>query len=318
MVQDRRLLAEAYLHSIGNKTVRIDEITRCFEGDERILHVRDKHKTLCTIEEVLSEEQRMVRLARQGIGELRPLYRKAPELSLQGQQGDAVRHLLTTSDRVTIIQGAAGSGKTTLMREAVRHLEEAGKKVTVVAPTAEASRGVLRSEGFKEADTVIGLLTDKKKQRELCGQVLWVDEAGLLGTKDMTALLELVTRENARLVLGGDTRQHASVVRGDALRILNTVGGIRSAEVNKIYRQKDAHFRRVVEDLSKGNVGTAFEHLETMGAIQTVDPLKPNEQLVKDYTTAVKRGSQRSSFHPPINRENKPPKPFAATCGNRE
>ncbi len=298
VVQDRRLLAEAYRHSIGHRTVAMDEITHSFQSDERILHVKDKHKTLCTIKDVLLEEKNMVRLARQGVGELRPIYRNAPEISLQGQQADAVRHLLTTTDRVSIIQGAAGSGKTTLMREAVRHLEAAGKKVTVVAPTAEASRGVLQAEGFKEADTVMRLLNDKKKQQELYGQVLWVDEAGLLGTKDMTALLELTRRENARLVLGGDTRQHASVVRGDALRILNTVGRIKSAEVSKIYRQKDVHFRKVVEDLSKGDVGSAFEQLDKMEAIQSVNPLKPNEQLVKDYARAIKKGKSALVISP--------------------
>ncbi|MFN8343990.1 MAG: MobF family relaxase [Spirosomataceae bacterium] len=298
VVQDRRLLAEAYRHSIGHRTVAMEEITRCFEEDTRILHVRDKHKTLCTIKEVLSEEQHMVRLARQGIGQLRPLYRSAPELSLTGRQADAVRHLLTTTDRVSIIQGAAGSGKTTLMQQAVRHIRAAGKTVTVVAPTAEASRGVLQSEGFQDADTVKKLLADPKKQQALYGQVLWVDEAGLLGTKDMAALLELSHRENARLVLGGDTRQHVSVVRGDALRILNTVGGIKSAEVSKIYRQKEAHFRKAVEDLSKGEVGSAFERLETMGAIQTIDPLQPNEQLVKEYAAAIKKGKSALVISP--------------------
>jgi ATP-dependent exoDNAse (exonuclease V) alpha subunit len=115
-----------------------------------------------------------------------------------------------------------------------------------------------------------------------------VDEAGLLGTKDMTQLLELATQKNARLILGGDTRQHSSVIRGDALRILNTVGGIKTAEVNKIYRQRNEHYRSAVEDLSKGNVGSAFEKLDKMGAIKTIDPLKPNEALVNDYVEVLK------------------------------
>ena len=60
----------------------------------------------------------------------------------------------------------------------------------VVAPTADASRGVLKSEGFENAETVAKLLVDKKMQDKLKNQVLWVDEAGLLGTKDMTATPE--------------------------------------------------------------------------------------------------------------------------------
>lgn len=290
VLQDRRLLAEAYRHAMGSTSVTLDDITKRFEADERIIHVKDKNKTLCTTKQVLSEEQRMVQLARQGQGKLKPLYTRVPALKLDGQQAEAVRHVLTTPHRVSIIRGAAGTGKTTLMQEAVKHIEQAGKKVTVVAPTAQASRGVLKAEGFAGAETVAKLLADKKMQQELKNQVLWVDEAGLLGTQDMTSLLKLATEQNTRLILGGDTRQHSSVVRGDALRILNTVGGIQSAEVSKIYRQKNEHFRRAVEDMSKGQVREAFEKLDSIGAIQTINPLKPNEALVSDYVEAVRSG----------------------------
>lgn len=290
VLQDRRLLAAAYRHGIGQKSVTLDKVTTCFEGDDRIIQVKEQSKTLCTTKQVLSEEKHMVRLAREGQGKLRPLYLTAPSLNLDGQQAEAVSHVLTTPHRVSIIRGAAGTGKTTLMKEAVRHMEMAGKKVTVVAPTAQASRGVLKVEGFDEAETVAKLLVDKNMQKKLENQVLWVDEAGLLGTKDMTSLLGLATKHNARIILGGDTRQHSSVIRGDALRILNTVGGIQTAEVSKIYRQKNSIYKSAVEDLSKGNVKNAFDKLDTMGAIREIDPLKPNKALVDDYVEAVKSG----------------------------
>ena len=290
VVQDRRLLAAAYRHGIGQNSVSVDRITETFGTDERLIHVEEKGRTLCTTRQVLSEEQRMVSLARQGQGKLKPLYTKAPDLNLDGQQAAAVAHVLTTTNRVSIIRGAAGSGKTTLMQEAVAKIEETGKKVTVVAPTAQASRGVLQEEGFSDAETVAKLLVDDAMQQALNGQVLWVDEAGLLGTKDMTDLLELAHRQNARLILGGDTRQHSAVVRGDALRILNTIGGIQTAEVSKIYRQRNGDYRAAVEELSKGDVQQAFARLDGMGSIQSVDPLKPNEALVNDYVEAVKKG----------------------------
>lgn len=290
VLQDRRLLASAYRHGIGQKSVTLDKVTASFEGDDRIIHVKEKSKTLCTTKQVLSEEKHMVRLAQQGQGKMRPLYLTSPGINLDGQQAEAVSHVLTTPHRVSIIRGAAGTGKTTLMKEAVRHMELAGKKVTVVAPTSQASRGVLKVEGFDDAQTVAKLLVDKNMQKKLENQVLWVDEAGLLGTKDMTSLLELATKHNSRIILGGDTRQHSSVIRGDALRILNTIGGIKTAEVSKIYRQKNTVYKSAVEDLSKGDVKEAFQKLDTMGAIKEIDPLKPNKALVDDYVDAVKLG----------------------------
>lgn len=290
VMQDRRLLASAYRHGIGHRRVSLNAITDGLDADERLIHVQERGRTLCTTRQVLSEEQHMVKLARLGQGKLKPLYTTAPELKLDGQQADAVRHVLTSPHRVSIIRGAAGSGKTTLMREAVEKIEHAGKRVTVVAPTSQAARNVLPEEGFTNAQTVAQLLADETMQQDLKGQVLWVDEAGLLGTQEMTALLDLTTKQNARLILGGDTRQHASVVRGDALRILNTVGGIQTADVSKIYRQKNEDYRRAVEDLANGQVRTAFDKLDGMGFIQEVDPLTPNDALVEDYVATVRKG----------------------------
>ncbi|MBD2704699.1 relaxase domain-containing protein [Spirosoma sp. BT702] len=290
VLQDRRLLEAAYRHSIGHQSVTLDETTERFKADQRLIHVQDRGRTMSTTRQVLHEELQMVKLARQGQGKFKPIYVTPPELKLDGQQAEAVRHVLTTPHQVSIIRGAAGSGKTTLMREAVDWIEKAGKKVTVVAPTSEASRNVLRQEGFEQAETVAKLLADQQLQNELTGQVLWVDEAGLLGTHDMKALLELANEKNTRLILGGDTRQHASVVRGDALRILNTVGNIKTAEVSKIYRQRNEQYRSAVDDLSKGDVGKAFQTLDQMGAIQAIDPMKPNDALVNDYVAAIRQG----------------------------
>jgi conjugative relaxase-like TrwC/TraI family protein len=298
VMADRRILETAYRHALGHAEISVEQIDDTFSEDKQIIQIKDRGRIMCTTKEVLNEERRMVELAKKGMGAMAPLYSNAPSLSLTGQQKEAVSHVLTTKNRISIIRGAAGSGKTTLMKEAVTKIQEAGKKVIVVAPTAQASRGVLKEEGFQHADTVAQFLVNKKFQDMVKDQVLWVDEAGLLGTQDMKQLLEIATTNNARLILGGDTRQHASVVRGDALRILNTVGGIRTAEVNRIYRQRDELYRSAVEDLSKGDVKTGFEKLDTMGAIHETEPKNPNAMLVDDYVTALKKGKSALVISP--------------------
>lgn len=286
VMEGRRILEAAVRRSIGVPGVTADDIATAFEEDKRVIHVEEKGRKLCTTKDVLNEERRMVDLARSGQGQMIPLYAEAPETGLLGQQAAAVEHILTTAHRVSIIRGVAGSGKTTLMKEAVGKIEEAGKTVITVAPTAQASRGVLKEEGFEKATTVAHLLADKTMQATLKNQVLWVDEAGLLGTKDMTALLELAKQQNARLILGGDTRQHASVVRGDALRILNTVAHIPVAEVAKIYRQTRADYRQAVADLSEGRIAEGFQRLDGVGCIKDAGA----GTLVQDYVAVIKRG----------------------------
>jgi hypothetical protein len=233
----------------------------------------------------------MVELAMQGKGKIEPLYEIAPALNLSEQQGKAVAHILTTSNRVSIIRGAAGTGKTTLLKEAISKIEDAGKSVIVVAPSSQASRGVLKEEeGIDSAETVARLLVDTDMQSRLKGQVLWVDEAGLLGTKDMTALLELATKQDARLVLGGDTRQHAIVVRGDALRVLNKFARIPTAEVTKIYRQQNEEYKSAVKDLSDGNMIAGFNKLDQLGFIKTVEQAEAAAQLADGYLEVIKSG----------------------------
>ena len=290
VMQDRRILETAYRHSIGHPSVTVDQITVSFARDRRILKIKDGTKTLCTTKEVLREEKHMVALARQDQGRLPPLYRSVPTIALDGEQQAAIAHVLTTTNRVSIIRGKAGTGKTTLLKEAVRLIEQTGHTVTVVAPTAQAARGVLREEGFNEAETVAKLLSSTELQNQLLDGVLWVDEAGLLNTTDMTALLRLVIAKNARLILSGDTRQHTSVMRGDALRILNTVAGITSSEVSRIYRQRNLDYRKAVQALADNKSGEAFALLDRMGVIKTVNLANPFAALADDYIAALQKG----------------------------
>lgn len=290
VARDRRILETAYRYAIGRPDVSAAAITDSFRKDRRIIHVREKSGLFCTTKEVLAEEKRLVHLARKDIGGLQPLYLSAPPLNLAGDGGAAVTHVLTTPDRVSIIRGGAGTGKTTLMQEAVPLIEKAiGKPAVIVAPTAEAARGVLRQEGFINAETVAKLLTTAALQKQLQNGLLWVDEAGLLGVHDMAALLALADRHNARVVFAGDTRQHSAVVRGDGLRILSTVAGIRAAEVSRIYRQRNTIYREAVQALADGNAKAGFAKLEAMGAIRPLSPDQPYAGLADQYVSAVKK-----------------------------
>lgn len=299
VLPERKLLETAYRHAVGVKTVSPAEIRAAFDGDQKLIHVVEGSRRMCTEAGVLGEEKHMVALAKKGQGKLRPLYDTVPELSLSGEQAAAVGHVLTTPNRVSIIRGAAGTGKTTLMREAIQKFNDRGKEVTVVAPTAQAARGVLREEEkIESADTVARLLIDREMQEKLQGQVLWVDEAGLLGTKDMTALLQIAADQNAQLILGGDTRQHSSVVRGDALRIINQFGHVPVAEVTKIYRQINAEYKSAVKDLSDGKVASGFNKLDKLGFIKPIDVMAASDTLVDSYMSVLKSGKSALAVCP--------------------
>jgi ATP-dependent exoDNAse (exonuclease V) alpha subunit len=75
---------------------------------------------------------------------------------------------------------------------------------------------------------------------------------------------------DCRLAITGDTKQHHSVQRGDAFRILERSGVIARAELTKIHRQRIPELRAAIEDLSKGRTGEGFHKLDKSGAIQKI------------------------------------------------
>ena len=213
-----------------------------------------------------------------------------PSMDLNNQQRAAVAHVLASRDRVTLLRGAAGTGKTTLAREAVRQLEAAGRRVHGFAPSAEASRGVMRDEGFQDADTVARLLFHPKLQERVAGGVLWVDEAGLLGARTTARLFDVARKHDCRLVLVGDARQHAAVERGDALRLLESEAGLKPAEVTAVVRQR-GDYRAAVELLAGGDIAGGFDRLDKLNAIREVaDREDRHATLAADYLAAADAG----------------------------
>jgi ATP-dependent exoDNAse (exonuclease V) alpha subunit len=107
-------------------------------------------------------------------------------------------------------------------------------------------------------------------QQAAKGQVLWADEAGFLSVRQMLELEEFAIEHDCRLVVTGDTKQHHSVQRGDALRILERSGAIAQAALTKIYRQQIPGLREAIEDLSKGRAGEGFDKLDKFEVIQEI------------------------------------------------
>lgn len=242
--------------------------------------------------EVLAEEARMLTFARNGRGSLHPLVEGEHAFTrewLNDDQRRAVKHVLGSRDRVTLIRGAAGVGKTTMMKEAVEAIEKTGTRVFTFAPSADASRVTLRSEGFHEADTLARLLVDTQLQQRVHGQVLWIDEAGLIGSRDMARLFDLAKQEDARIVLSGDRRQHGAVARGAPLALLEDEAGVRPAEIREIQRQ-DGKYKQAVKALSEGRVGDGLNDLRKLGWIREVRAEERYQRLAADYVAAVGAG----------------------------
>ena len=181
-------------------------------------------------------------------------------------QRAAVHELLGSRDRVTMVIGDAGVGKTTALKEAVRGANAAGVKVLALAPSAEASRGTLRGEGFTDAETVARFLVDRKLQEQVRGQVVMVDEAAQLGTKDTAKLLTIARDQGARVWLVGDDKQHKSVARGETFALLQKKAGLKPTRITQVMRQR-GEYRKAVE-LIRDRPRAGFDRLSELGWVQ--------------------------------------------------
>jgi conjugative relaxase-like TrwC/TraI family protein len=289
VVPERELLATALRQAVGQATP--EQVHR--QLDQGGLLVKERNgRRMATTPGVLGEERRIIEFARNGRGTCRPLVKGAHRVSrdwLNASQQNAVRHILQSHDRVILMRGAAGVGKTSLMQETVEAIERSGNKVFAFAPSADASRGVLRGAGFSNADTVATLMVNAKMQGAAKGAVLWIDEAGLLSTKTTAELFALADRIDARVLLTGDRKQHGSVERGAMLRLLEEEAGIKSVEVKEIQRQS-GQYKAAIKALSEGKAGEGFARLDDLGWIKEIPDAERYKHLATDYVEAMAHG----------------------------
>ncbi|MEM9167050.1 MAG: MobF family relaxase [Planctomycetota bacterium] len=293
VTEERRLLATALEHGVGRVTpalVRQEFERRVADGE--ILTGTHERRMFVTTPDVLAEEQKMLATVREGRGTVSPLKTEHAfaDHELSEQQRAAVEHVLTTPDTVVAITGRAGVGKTRVMREVVDAIEATGRGVHAAAPTAKAVHDTLQADGFANAKTVAAYLVDPSTPEVIRNQVLWVDEAGLLSAPDMARLIELAHENDTRLILTGDTRQHRSVIRGDALRLLETESGVKPAELSEIRQQHTPLYREAAERLSLGDTERGFDRLEQMGAVHEIADEDRPRKLAEAYVQSIESG----------------------------
>jgi len=157
----------------------------------------------------------------------------------------------TRPTAITVIEGAPGSGKTTTLAPIVEAWQAAGHRVVGTATAWRVARTLQQDLNIEARATASWVERLKKGERFLDEKsILIVDEAGLLSSREMHALLSEVERAQARAILVGDRRQLQAIGAGPGLDLV--VRSVQATRVDTIVRQRDAWARQAVTDFGAG------------------------------------------------------------------
>ncbi len=168
------------------------------------------------------------------------------------------------SDRLVIVVGPAGAGKTAMLKAAVDDFHQIHHRPVIgLAPTAKAARK-LRDETGLMTDTVAKLLWEHNQPHLASnwdlgpGVTVIVDEAGMLATGDLHRLIELADQHDWRLALIGDSHQLQAVNRGGMFAELCATG--RTIELDTIHRFTNPWEAHASLQLRHGNTTVLYEY----------------------------------------------------------
>ncbi|CAB4548595.1 MAG: relaxase domain-containing protein [Actinobacteria bacterium] len=169
-------------------------------------------------------------------------------------------------DRLVVIIGPAGAGKTSMLTAAIDDLRRHDRTVFGVAPSAKAAR-VLETETGMRSDTLAKLLFEQAREggprqewRLRPGTTVIVDEAGMVSTLDLWRLTDLAQRLDLRVVLVGDPHQLQAVARGGMFPEISTTA-TRTVELEQVHRFSQAWEAKASLRIRQGDPAALQQYL---------------------------------------------------------
>jgi conjugative relaxase-like TrwC/TraI family protein len=208
--------------------------------------------------------------------------------TLSDEQSSMVRRVALGGERVVVVVGKAGTGKTFALGAAKEAWEASGHTVVGAAVARRAANELAEGAGMA-ATSVAALLFELDRGASLPPKtVVVVDEAGMLATRPLARLLEHADRAQCKLVLVGDHRQLPELGAGGSFRGLAV--RTQAAYLVENRRQREAWERDALEALRQGRAGHALGLYNEHGRLVIgKDAERLRQRLVKDWWRASQR-----------------------------
>ncbi len=233
------------------------------------------------------------------------------------EQREAIKHLTLRLGQVQCAQGLAGTGKSFVLGRCCELWQAFGYRVVGMALAGVAKENLAQGSGIPSETVALRLLQlDWKRdflrhharqlKRLLSGKsthiytpsfqldqrtVVVLDEAGMVGTKDMAALIEHIKASGAKLVLVGDRKQLQPIEAGGPFGAIQKVTGAVKLKhiIRQVLDEKDddpSWARKAIALLSEGKASEALELYSARDMITvSEDRETAMESLIKDWST---------------------------------
>ncbi|MFA6038330.1 MAG: MobF family relaxase [Legionellales bacterium] len=169
-------------------------------------------------------------------------YLQQQSIKLSNAPIKAIVDLVSHDNALAILQGPAGSAKTSLVLKHVAALFRTNQcKVIGIAPQHSQKDELARKAGIDTMTTQKFLQLEKSYQlqevMEKGNTIVLVDESSMLSYKEMLELTYIADRYSARMIFAGDSQQLDSPRSAQPFLHLQQQEGMKVAELRKIYRQ---------------------------------------------------------------------------------
>lgn len=208
------------------------------------------------------------------------------EMAVVGQLGDeqvlAVAHVLSAGCLAAVV-GYAGTGKSTALGVARAAWEAEGYRVVGAALSGIAAENLEKGSGI-QSRTLASLEYAWARDRDHLtrNDVLVIDEAGMVGTRQMRRILEAAERGGTKVVVVGDPEQLQAIEAGAPFRQLVERHG--AMEITEVRRQRDDWQRAATRELATGRTQAAIARYDAAGAVHGHDTRdEARRALVADW-----------------------------------
>ncbi|MGS4884963.1 AAA family ATPase [Roseibium sp. MB-4] len=204
--------------------------------------------------------------------------------SLSAEQEDAIKHALS-GNQLSSVVGLAGAGKSTMLKSAKSAWEKQGYRVIGAALSGKAADGLQSSSGIASR-TLASLEHSWASGYERLDKntVLVIDEAGMIGTKQLAKFVHEAARSGAKIVLVGDPEQLQPIQAGTPFK--DIAGSVDTAKLTEVRRQRFEWQRQATRLFADGKNKEALSAYRENGCIiQTRESDDAIAKLAEGYLT---------------------------------